>query len=137
MLKFLLFLNNIMNVLLGIMEKTQQLGLRNIVTIQFYNRYFYSRTKIERFILRLRQRVLSMSYVCKTETRRQHLRVCRHFNLISTGLWKVNLQRVFCVRSILYNFAYTKIDKTRVSTINYYYFYIPVHNNNTTDTKIE
>jgi len=68
MLKLLLFLNDIINVLLGIIEKTQRLALSEIVTIQFYNRYFYSRTKIQRVLLRLRKRVLSMSYVCKTET---------------------------------------------------------------------
>jgi len=50
MLKLLLFLNDIMIVILGVMEETQRLALRNIVTIQFYNRYFCSRTKTERFI---------------------------------------------------------------------------------------
>jgi len=42
MLKFLLLLNVIMNVIIGIMEKTQRPALRNIVKIQFYNRYFYT-----------------------------------------------------------------------------------------------
>jgi len=65
---FSLFLNDIMNVILGIMEKTHRLILRNIVTIQFYCMYFYSRTKIERVLLRLRKRVFSMSYTCMTET---------------------------------------------------------------------
>jgi len=46
MLKFVLFLNDIMNVILGLMEKMQQYALRNILTIQFYNRDFYSRTKM-------------------------------------------------------------------------------------------
>jgi len=42
MMKFLLFLNDIMNVILDIIEKTQRLALRNSVTIEFNNRYFYS-----------------------------------------------------------------------------------------------
>jgi len=65
MLAFLLFLNDI---ILEIMEQTQRLALRNIVTIQFYNSFIYSRTKIDRVLHRLRKRVLSMSYVCKTKT---------------------------------------------------------------------
>jgi len=55
-----------MDVILGMMEKTQRLALRNIVAIQFYNRYFYSKTKIERGLLRLCKRVLSS--VCNTDT---------------------------------------------------------------------
>lgn len=62
------FINNIINVLLGIMKKTQQLALRHIVTIQFYNRCTYSKTKIEQVLLRLSKRGLSMLYVCKTGT---------------------------------------------------------------------
>jgi hypothetical protein len=38
----------IINVVLGIMEKTHRLVLRNIIKIQIYNWYIYSRTKIER-----------------------------------------------------------------------------------------
>jgi len=37
-----------MNVILGTMEETLRLTLKNIITIQFYNKYFNSRTKIER-----------------------------------------------------------------------------------------
>jgi len=70
-LNFFLLVNKIMNVVFGIMEKTQRFALRNIVAIQFYNRYFYSRTKIERVLLRLLKRVLSMSCV------RQHMWVRR------------------------------------------------------------
>jgi len=47
MLIFSLFLNDIMNDILGIMEKSQRLALRNIVIILFYYRYTYPRTKIE------------------------------------------------------------------------------------------
>jgi len=47
MLKLFLFLNDLINVTLGIMEITQRHALENIVTIQFYNRYYYSRTEIE------------------------------------------------------------------------------------------
>jgi len=68
MLTFFLFLNDIMNVILSKMEKTPRFTITNIVTIQFYNRYFYSKTKIERVLLRLRKRVLSMSHVFKTKT---------------------------------------------------------------------
>jgi len=65
MLIFLIFLNNITNVILEIMEKRSVL-LSNIVTIQLYNRYIYSKTKIQQ--VQIRQRKLVFSYVCKTET---------------------------------------------------------------------
>jgi len=67
MLKFSL-LNDIMNITLGIMEKPQGFALKNIVIIQFYYMYIYSKTKIERVLLSLRKRVLSLLYVYKTET---------------------------------------------------------------------
>jgi hypothetical protein len=50
------------------MEKTQYLTLRNIFVFKFYNRYIYSKTKIERILLRLHKRVLSIACVCKTVT---------------------------------------------------------------------
>jgi len=50
------------------LKKMQRLVLRNIVTIQFYYKYIYSRTKIEGVLLMLCKSVLSMLYVCKTET---------------------------------------------------------------------
>ena len=56
--------NEVMNVILGIMEKMHRLALRTIVSIQFYNKYFYSETLIEQVLLRLRKRILSMTYVC-------------------------------------------------------------------------
>ena len=62
-MKCWLFLNDKMNVVL---EKTQLLALRNVVTTQFYDRYFLPTTKIERFILKMRKRVLSVSYARKT-----------------------------------------------------------------------
>lgn len=58
MLKFSLFLNDTMNDLLGITEKTHCFVLRNIITIQFCSKYFDTRTKIERalvVLLRLRK----------------------------------------------------------------------------------
>lgn len=58
----------IMNFILGIIKKTQRLDLKNIVTLQFCNRCFYSKTKIDRVLLRLRILASSMSYLCKTET---------------------------------------------------------------------
>jgi len=63
MLTFLLFLNDTMNVILDKMEKKRN-ELPSKILIQFNNRYFYSRTKMERVILRLRKRGLSMSYMC-------------------------------------------------------------------------
>lgn len=63
-------IKNVIDVILGIIEKTPPHSLKNIAKIQFYYRYFYSRTKIVLFILRLRKRVLSMSYVRKTKTTR-------------------------------------------------------------------
>jgi len=67
MLTFLLFLNDIMNVILAIMEKRNDLPseILSQLTIQYYNRYFYYRTKIERVLLSLHKRVLN---VCKTDT---------------------------------------------------------------------
>lgn len=62
MLRSSLFLYDIMNVILGTIEKTLHLAFRNIVSIQFYYRYFYPGTKIERVILTLRKRVLSFIY---------------------------------------------------------------------------
>jgi len=69
MLTFLILLNDLMNVILGIKDKNAIRNIRNIVTVQFYNRYINFRTKIERVLLRLRKSVVSiMLYVCKTET---------------------------------------------------------------------
>lgn len=53
-------------------KKTQRIP-RNISKIQFFNRYFYSRTKIDQILLRLRKCVKLLS-LCHTCTRlRQHM----------------------------------------------------------------
>jgi len=55
--------NDIINVILSVIKKTHLLALRNTVTIQFYSKYFYSKTNIEWVLLGLRKCVLSMLYL--------------------------------------------------------------------------
>jgi len=68
MLTFFLFLNVIMNVILGLIDKSQQFASDILSQLNFTIGFFYSKTKIEGVLLKLRKRVLSMLYVCKMVT---------------------------------------------------------------------
>jgi len=84
MLKIVLFLNDIINVILGIIENTQRLALRNIITI--------SNFVIDIFTLepKLSESYLETRFVYVVHMwRRQHMRVWRSpistYNLTVSG----------------------------------------------------